>query len=56
MSLVYFADDGSYGEVNNLTVLNTSQWTGDDWLMVASAPDGQRLPIAIRIGEKYASV
>lgn len=35
----YFAVDGSYGDANNILVVDTTDWTEDDWNKVAEAGD-----------------
>ena len=45
----YFASDGSYGWSNNLTVIDTSEWTEDDWDRIENCLDDERLDIAREI-------
>lgn len=41
----YFAADGSYGEADIL-VLDTSDWSQDEWDIIENAPDSERMAIA----------
>jgi hypothetical protein len=42
----YFATDGSYGDAEGLVIIDTSDWTDDEWGLVEDAPDDQRAAIA----------
>lgn len=41
----YFAADGSYGN-SDLVIVDTSDWTTDEWDIVENAPDSERMSIA----------
>jgi hypothetical protein len=45
----YFAADGSYGCSHGLSVMDTSQWTDEDWYRIDEASDGNRVDIAREI-------
>ena len=45
----YFAADGSYGCSKGLSVVDTSQWTDEDWRRIDDASDGNRVDIAREI-------
>ena len=49
MSSTYFAGDGSYGDAESLIIIDTSDWTDDDWDMVTYARDTDRAEIAASI-------
>mgnify|MGYP006297109677 CR=1 FL=1 len=41
----YFAADGSYGDAD-LVIIDTSEWTQDEWDIVENATDAERMVIA----------
>lgn len=41
----YFAADGSYGS-SDLVIVDTSNWSIDEWDIVENAPDNERMSIA----------
>ena len=45
----YFASDGSYGTVSGLVIVDTSQWSDDDWTRIAESSDYDRASIAASI-------
>lgn len=52
MTLHYFAEDGSYGDASNLEVIDTSDWTEEEWEMVEEASDSNRSYVAAYIANK----
>ena len=52
MSATYFAEDGSYGTADNLTVVDTSEWSDDDWNELEEALEWDRPIVAQRIAER----
>ena len=52
----YFAEDGSYGNSNRLFVVDTTQWTLEDWTEVELAFDSERIEMAKEISDKYTKV
>ncbi len=56
MTLHYFAEDGNYGDASNLEVLDTSNWTQDEWQEVEEASDSTRVYIAAYIANKAKDV
>jgi hypothetical protein len=49
----YFATDGSFGTAQNLEVIDTSEWTDEDWAEVENATDEQRAGTASAIANRY---
>lgn len=45
----YFATDGNYGDANGLVLVDTTNWTEDDWLLIEDAHDSERADMAERI-------
>ena len=54
MSLTYFGLDGNYGDAAGLVVVDTSNWTADDFDLIDEASDDKRAFAAIEIAESYA--
>ena len=52
----YFAQDGSYGEADDILVGDTTQWVGDDWDEVIEAADMHRLEAAQEIHKRYLTL
>ena len=53
-NLTYFAGDGSYGEWDELSLLiDTSDWTEDDWDEIDAASDSFRASTAYDIAMRY---
>lgn len=46
MSKHYFAADGNYGSAEGLVVVDTSDWTDDEWAAIDFARDNERAEIA----------
>jgi len=44
--LTYFASDGSYGDAEGISVIDTSDWTETDWSHVTVESDHNRVFIA----------
>jgi hypothetical protein len=53
MTSTYFAEDGSYGTAQNLEVIDTSEWTGEDWAEIENASDDRRAGTASAIAYRY---
>lgn len=51
--LHYFASDGNYGAADNVYIVETTHWTGDDWLELEEAYDLERIDVAMKINAKY---
>jgi hypothetical protein len=39
----YFTDDGTYGSVDGMEILDTTNWTPEDWDRIDEAGDSARL-------------
>lgn len=52
MSRHYFATDGSYGDAEGLVVVDTSDWTDDEWDLIADAPESLRASVAATLVER----
>lgn len=52
MSDHYFAKDGSYGDALGLVVVDTSEWTEQDWILIDEAMDDERPEIAEQISKR----
>lgn len=50
-SLTYFAKDGNYGDAAGLTVVDTTDWTDDDFQMLDYVSDDLRVLAAQTISE-----
>jgi hypothetical protein len=46
MSKTYFAADGKYGDAENLIVIDTTDWTDDEWAIIQYSPADERHLIA----------
>lgn len=53
MRHTYFSLDGSYGAADEVRIIDTSRWTGDDWEDIDRASDTDRLDLAIEIAQRY---
>lgn len=49
----YFATDGSYGTAHNLEIIDTSEWTDEDWAEIENATDDTRADTASAIAKRY---
>ena len=49
----YFASDGSYGTAEELTILDTTDWTDEDWELIEFSSDMKRANVAQHIWGKY---
>jgi hypothetical protein len=45
----YFASDGSFGSADGLEIVDTSDWTQQDWEMIENASDSERAALARHI-------
>jgi len=53
MDAHYFAGDGNFGSSEGLAVLDTSQWTEDDWMEIENVSDDMRADLARQIAQNY---
>lgn len=51
--LSYFAEDGSYGSADGITVMETTLWSQLDWQMIDEVSDEHRATVARLITETY---
>lgn len=52
--MTYFATDGSYGDPNGLVILDTTDWTPEDWDNIDAESDWLRIDRALQIvKDKY---
>jgi len=49
----YFAGDGNYGAADRVVIVDTAEWSEDDWLEIEDSWDGDRIDTAIKIDAKY---
>lgn len=49
MNLHYFAKDGSFGSAEGLVIIDTSDWTDDEWADIDFAIDANRPLIALSL-------
>ncbi len=52
--MTYFAMDGNYGVAHGLIIIDTRDWTEDDWDLIDNASDYDRFSVAITIAERYS--
>lgn len=52
-SLSYFAEDGSYGNADGLTIMETTHWDETDWAIIESAADWAKPEVARVLTESY---
>jgi hypothetical protein len=52
MNDYWFTTDGTYGSNDDLTVLDTTNWKGEDWLAISECSDAERLNLALAIAKK----
>lgn len=53
MTTHFFSNDGSYGDAEDILIVNTDQWSEEDWRDIDDASDMTRLAIAREIEEKH---
>ena len=49
MSKDWFTYDGTYGSTDDLLILDTANWTAEDWQDIADCGDAERWSLAISI-------
>lgn len=50
---IYVATDGNYGDANDMILVETTNFTQDDWVELHNAPDHRRLQEAVRLREAH---
>ena len=53
MSNSYFALDGSYGDATEILIVDTDDWTPEEWELINYATDDERSDMAQQIIDKY---
>lgn len=49
----YFAQDGNYGDAEEILIVDTDLWTEENWQELEDAYDNERPTIAQAISERY---
>ena len=49
MTIHYFAADGNFGNATNLVIVDTTDWTDEEWADVEYAIDDQRSTTALSL-------
>lgn len=49
MTTTYFAADGSYGNAADLIILDTSDWSTDEWEIIDEVRDIDRVRVAYEL-------
>jgi hypothetical protein len=49
----YFATDGSFGDADDLDIIDVSEWTEADWNEVQDESDEYRLSTARIVAQRY---
>lgn len=49
MIMHYFATDGNYGDSAGMVLLDTSDWTDEQWDEIEEASDYDRVNVAIKL-------
>jgi hypothetical protein len=55
MSKTYFAEDGNYGNAESMTVVDTDNWTDEDWEVIDESLDSERPWVAELIARKHGA-
>jgi hypothetical protein len=51
MTATYFAADGSYGNAEGLIIVDTSDWTEEEWDIIDETTDSTRVSIAEQLAK-----
>ena len=49
----YFASDGSYRDAEGIIVVDTTDWTEDEWSLINDAPDSERAAVAAQLEREH---
>lgn len=49
MAIHYFGADGNYGDARSLVVVDTTDWTDEEWADIEHAKDSERSQIALSL-------
>lgn len=52
-NVAYFASDGSYGDAEGIVLIDTSEWTEDEWAEIDGMTDSERYDFALAL--EYAA-
>jgi hypothetical protein len=52
-TLSYFAEDGSYGNADGVTIMETTHWNETDWAIIEAAAEWARPEVARALTESY---
>jgi hypothetical protein len=47
----YFAIDGNYGNADGIVIVETSEWSEDDWSAIEMAGDADRASVAYALAK-----
>lgn len=53
--LSYFAKDGNYGNADEIVIVETEKWTGEEWAIVDENSDEDRPAVARQLAEMIES-
>ncbi len=51
MATSYFAIDGNYGNADGIVIVETSEWSEDDWQAIENAGDADRASVAYALAK-----
>lgn len=51
MATSYFAIDGNYGNADGIVIVETSDWSEDDWSAIEMAGDADRASVAYALAK-----
>ncbi len=54
MATSYFAIDGNYGNADGIVIVETSDWSEDDWSAIEMAGDADRASVAYALAKHDA--
>ena len=52
-NVAYFASDGNYGDANGIVLIDTSEWTEDEWEEIDGMTDSERYEFVLAL--EYAA-
>ena len=55
MIKTYFAEDGSYGNADNIALVDTDDWTPEEWETIDETPDWERPGVAEKLARKHGA-
>lgn len=53
LQMSYFAEDGSYGDAKGMVIVNTQDFTEDDWMTLEIILEEYRPNYALELSNKY---